>query len=98
MVQIFALRTWPCADDWSGLCVFVLFPIFVQVYNSLPLQKLSGYSYEVEDNEQYPCLTLPEPEPELEKVPNLEAANRAKRSMYFEPPNEKNDVYSIFKV
>lgn len=79
------------------MCV-VLFPIFVQLYSNLPLQKLSGYSYEVEDYEQYPCLTLPEPEPELEIVPDLEAADRAKRSIYFERPNEKNDVYSIFKV
>ncbi|XP_023284214.1 alpha-2-macroglobulin-like isoform X1 [Seriola lalandi dorsalis] len=36
------------------------------VYSQLPLQKLSGYSYEVEDSEPYPCFPLPVPEPEIE--------------------------------
>lgn len=99
---------------------------FVQVYSQLPLQKLSGYAYEVEDFEPYPCFSLPipgprpalerraeleprpelepqlEPEPEPSPVPEivLDAveAGRPKRSFYFEPPNQKNDVYSIFKV
>ncbi|KAM9359083.1 alpha-2-macroglobulin-like protein 1 isoform 2-T2 [Symphorus nematophorus] len=55
------------------------------VYSQLPLQKLSGYNYDVEDNEPYPCF------------PELDVADRAKRSIYFGPPNQKNDVYSIFK-
>lgn len=87
---------------------------FVQVYSQLPLQKLSGYAYEVEDFEPYPCfpLPIPAPQPELEPQPEPEAepspvpeilldveeAGRTKRSFYFEPPNQKNDVYSIFKV
>ncbi|XP_047450424.1 alpha-2-macroglobulin-like protein 1 isoform X2 [Mugil cephalus] len=62
------------------------------VYSQLPVQKLSGYSYDVDDMEPYPC--LPEPVPD---VANLQAARRAKRSYFYEPPNEKNDVYSIFK-
>ncbi|XP_070827272.1 alpha-2-macroglobulin-like protein 1 isoform X3 [Chaetodon trifascialis] len=113
------------------------------VYNQLPLQKLSGYNYEVEDFEPYPCYPMPVPEiepdiepepepevqpqpgpvvqpqpgpevqpqpgpevqpqpgpevqPELETVVDLGAAGRAKRSIYFGPPSQKNDVYSIFK-
>lgn len=91
---------------------------FVQVYSQLPVQKLSGYPYEAEDFEPYPCFPLPvpgprpepEPQPEPEPLPELEFSplpelvldvervGRAKRSYYFEPPNQKNDVYSIFKV
>uniref|UniRef100_A0A673C539 Alpha-2-macroglobulin domain-containing protein n=1 Tax=Sphaeramia orbicularis TaxID=375764 RepID=A0A673C539_9TELE len=32
----------------------------------LPVQKLSGYSYEAEDHEPYPCFPVPVPEPEIE--------------------------------
>lgn len=85
---------------------------FVQVYSQLPVQKLSGYPYEAEDFEPYPCFPLPvpepqpepEPEPEIEPSPvreivlDVEEVGRVKRSYYFEPPNQKNDVYSIFKV
>ncbi|XP_042342251.1 alpha-2-macroglobulin-like protein 1 isoform X2 [Plectropomus leopardus] len=81
------------------------------VYSQLPLQKLSGYSYEVEDFEPYPCFSVPMPEPEPEPEPevepelepeqelavDVEAAGRAKRSLYYGPTNQKNDVYSIFK-
>ncbi|XP_034723150.1 alpha-2-macroglobulin isoform X2 [Etheostoma cragini] len=74
------------------------------VYSQLPLQKLSGYSYEVEDFEPYPCFPVPMPEPEPEPEPEqgievdgVEPTNRTKRSVYFEPANQKNDVYSIFK-
>ncbi|XP_059187409.1 alpha-2-macroglobulin isoform X2 [Centropristis striata] len=73
------------------------------VYSQLPLQKLSGYNYEVEDHEPYPCLPFPIPVPEeieLEREPevdNVEPASRKKRSFYFGPPSQKNDVYSIFK-
>ncbi|XP_034459868.1 alpha-2-macroglobulin isoform X2 [Hippoglossus hippoglossus] len=54
------------------------------VYKQLPLQKMSGYTYEVEDQEPYPCLIV------------LSAPRRASRSISFEP-DQKNDVYSIFK-
>ncbi|XP_029923420.1 alpha-2-macroglobulin-like protein 1 isoform X2 [Myripristis murdjan] len=64
------------------------------VYNQLPVQKLSGYSYQVEDFEPYPCI-LPMPEPELEV--EVDPATRRKRTVYFGPNVEKNDVYSIFK-
>ncbi|XP_034557118.1 alpha-2-macroglobulin-like protein 1 [Notolabrus celidotus] len=33
------------------------------VYGQLPLQKLSGFSYEIEDDDQSPCLTAPFPYP-----------------------------------
>ncbi|XP_053176559.1 alpha-2-macroglobulin isoform X2 [Scomber japonicus] len=73
------------------------------VYSQLPLQKLSGYSYEVEDSEPYPCFPVPLPEPEPEPEPEVEVeevvepTGRTKRSVYFGPPSQKNDVYSIFK-
>ncbi|XP_062241283.1 alpha-2-macroglobulin-P isoform X2 [Platichthys flesus] len=54
------------------------------VYKQLPLQKMSGYTYDVEDGEPYPCLVV------------LSAPRRASRSIYYEP-EQKNDVYSIFK-
>ncbi|XP_034024094.1 alpha-2-macroglobulin isoform X2 [Thalassophryne amazonica] len=60
------------------------------VYNKLPLQKLSGYSYEVEDFEPYPCIFFRNP-----KI--LDNASRRKRSLYFGPNNQKDDVYSVFK-
>ncbi|XP_029699093.1 alpha-2-macroglobulin-like protein 1 [Takifugu rubripes] len=59
------------------------------VFQELPYQKLSGYNYDVEDNEPYPCL------PSL--VPDLGAGGRSKRSFFYEPPDQKDDVYSIFK-
>uniref|UniRef100_A0A3Q2YD26 Alpha-2-macroglobulin-like protein 1 n=1 Tax=Hippocampus comes TaxID=109280 RepID=A0A3Q2YD26_HIPCM len=49
------------------------------VYNQLPLQKLSGYSDEIEDYEPYPCFPGPIPE---------------KRSFYFKPTTYKDDVFS----
>lgn len=75
--------------------------VCVQVYGKLPLQKLSGYNYEVEDFEPYPCLPdlVPQPRgrPEPERLPGPEEAARTKRSFFYEPP-EPSDVYSIFKV
>ena len=75
--------------------------VSVQVYGKLPLQKLSGYIYDVEDFEPYPCLPKPvpgpEPEPEPERLLSPEEATRTKRSFFYEPP-EPSDVYSIFKV
>ncbi|XP_056139910.1 alpha-2-macroglobulin-P isoform X2 [Lampris incognitus] len=64
------------------------------VYEQLPIQKLSGYSYQVEDFDPYPCLH-PRPEPEAEI--DVEPFNRRKRSIFFGPNDEKNDVYSVFK-
>ncbi|CAL9684247.1 unnamed protein product [Knipowitschia caucasica] len=69
------------------------------VYEQLPFQKLSGYPYQVEDHEPYPCFPIPIPEvlegPELEV--EVEAGSRKKRSMYFEPAHHKDDVFSVFK-
>ncbi|XP_040902892.1 alpha-2-macroglobulin isoform X2 [Toxotes jaculatrix] len=42
------------------------------VYSKLPLEKLSGYSYDTEDTEPYPCFPVPRPEPELESGPDPE--------------------------
>ncbi|KAK2847484.1 hypothetical protein Q5P01_010483 [Channa striata] len=75
------------------------------VYNQLPLQKLSGYTPDVEDFEPYPCWpvlvpnAVPEPEAvvEVEEIVNDTSPGRAARSIYFGPPEQKNDVYSIFK-
>ncbi|XP_041731971.1 alpha-2-macroglobulin-P-like [Coregonus clupeaformis] len=78
------------------------------VFSQLPVQKLSGYSYRVEDS--YPCLPYPPiikkemevPPPPVPKLAEeLEAPpvpDRKKRSFWFGPNNDKNDVYNIFKV
>ncbi|XP_051934795.1 alpha-2-macroglobulin-like protein 1 isoform X2 [Hippocampus zosterae] len=66
------------------------------VYNQLPLQKLSGYSHEIEDYEPYPCFPGPIPEPEPEMLVDVDEG-RSKRSLYFEPTTHKDDVFSIFK-
>ncbi|XP_072310553.1 alpha-2-macroglobulin isoform X2 [Eucyclogobius newberryi] len=69
------------------------------VYDQLPFQKLSGYPYEAEDHEPYPCFPMPIPEvieePELEV--EVDSGSRKKRSFYFGPVHHKDDVYSIFK-
>ncbi|XP_023130414.2 alpha-2-macroglobulin-like protein 1 isoform X1 [Amphiprion ocellaris] len=83
------------------------------MYSQLPVQKLSGYSYEVDDFEPYPCFPMPVPEPEIEiapestaaptavpapdTVPDAQAIRRATRSLFFGNSDQKNDVYSIFK-
>ncbi|XP_037124450.1 alpha-2-macroglobulin-like protein 1 isoform X2 [Syngnathus acus] len=66
------------------------------VYNQLPLQKLSGYSHEIEDYEPYPCFPKPMPQPEPEMLVDVEEG-RSKRSLYFGPTDQKDDVFSIFK-
>lgn len=65
------------------------------MFQQLPYQKLSGYTYDVEDFEPYPCLPLPVPDP---VAPAIEEVGRSKRSSFYEPQDQKNDVYSIFKV
>ncbi|XP_026229083.1 alpha-2-macroglobulin isoform X4 [Anabas testudineus] len=68
------------------------------VYSQLPFQKLSGYTHDTEDYEPYPC--LPEPVPMPQPVPDIvneTAPQRETRSIYFRLPNNKDDVYSIFK-
>uniref|UniRef100_A0A673WAN8 Alpha-2-macroglobulin-like n=1 Tax=Salmo trutta TaxID=8032 RepID=A0A673WAN8_SALTR len=52
------------------------------VFSQLPVQKLSGYSYRVEDFDPYPSTPVPD---------------RKKRSFLFGPNNDKNDVYNVFK-
>lgn len=72
--------------------------VSVQVYRKLPVQKLSGFPYDVEEFDAYSCIDLPMPQPI--PLPDLEISpfeDRRKRS-FIEPPRGKNDVYSIFKV
>lgn len=75
-------------------------PSSAQVFQQLPYQKLSGYTYDVEDFEPYPCLPRPVPDPrEPLVVPELDDdGGRSKRSFFYEPPEQKDDVYSVFKV
>jgi hypothetical protein len=91
-------------DDLVSITRGILLPS-LQVFSQLPVQKLSGYSYKVEDSDPYPC----RPEEEMEVPPppvpkqadDLEATpvpDRKKRSFWFGPNNDKNDVYNIFKV
>ncbi|XP_055082067.1 alpha-2-macroglobulin isoform X2 [Periophthalmus magnuspinnatus] len=75
------------------------------VYDQLPFQKLSGYPYEAEDHEPYPCFPIPIPEvledPDVVEVEpdvvEVEPGRHKKRSFYFGPVHHKDDVYSIFK-
>ncbi|KAM7413699.1 hypothetical protein PAMA_020876 [Pampus argenteus] len=55
------------------------------VYSQLPLQKLSGYPYDVEDLELYPCIPV-----------GLDADSFQHSHIYM-PSTQKSDVYSIFK-
>ena len=78
------------------------------MFSQLPVQKLSGYSYKVEDFDPYPCLPEEEiempPPPVPQQAEDLEATpvpDRKKRSFWFGPrddSDDKNNVYSIFKV
>uniref|UniRef100_A0A8C7UEI2 Alpha-2-macroglobulin-like protein 1 n=1 Tax=Oncorhynchus mykiss TaxID=8022 RepID=A0A8C7UEI2_ONCMY len=59
------------------------------VFSQLPVQKLSGYSYRVEDFDPYPCRPFP---PIIKEEMEVK-----KRSFWFGSNNDKNDVYNIFK-
>ncbi|XP_077396698.1 alpha-2-macroglobulin-like protein 1 [Festucalex cinctus] len=63
------------------------------VYNQLPLQRLSGYAYEVDEFEPYPCYGGPGPLP----VEEIFLPRRDRRSLYYGPVTQKDDVFSIFK-
>ncbi|XP_043975302.1 alpha-2-macroglobulin-like protein 1 isoform X1 [Gambusia affinis] len=77
------------------------------VFNQLPVQKLSGYDYEVEDFDPFRCFpgVIPRPIPDFQPVPEVEVAPtpivdvnvRSKRSLFLPPFYQKIDVYSIFK-
>ncbi|XP_077396697.1 alpha-2-macroglobulin-like protein 1 [Festucalex cinctus] len=62
------------------------------VYSRLPLQRLTGYPYEVDEFGPYPCLGGPGPFPGDVVLPR-----RGRRSLPFAPVTQKDDVYSIFK-
>ncbi|XP_041731964.2 alpha-2-macroglobulin-like isoform X2 [Coregonus clupeaformis] len=77
------------------------------VFSQLPVQKLSGYSYRVED--PYPCLRYPPiieeemkmlfppvPKP-AEQLVEPPLPDWKKRSFWFGPNNDENDAYSVFK-
>ncbi|KAJ4938440.1 hypothetical protein JOQ06_003059 [Pogonophryne albipinna] len=59
------------------------------VYSRLPVQKLSGYSYELADDEFNPCKFLPVPRPGIRPFDSP--------PFYFPGNDQKNDVYNIFK-
>ncbi|XP_054901694.1 alpha-2-macroglobulin-like protein 1 isoform X1 [Poeciliopsis prolifica] len=77
------------------------------VFNQLPVQKLSGYDYEVEDLDPFRCFPrpIPRPIPDLQLVPEAEVTPtptadvnvRPKRSLFLPSLYQKIDVYSIFK-
>ncbi|XP_034060862.1 alpha-2-macroglobulin-like protein 1 [Gymnodraco acuticeps] len=59
------------------------------VYSRLPVQKLSGYSYELADDEFNPCEFHPVPRPGIRPFDSP--------PYYFPVNDQKNDVYNIFK-
>ena len=65
----------------------------MQVYRLLPVQKLSGYVYNIEDAESSPCRPgrLPKPLP-------MPAAVDKKPFNPFWLPDNVNDVYTVFRV
>uniref|UniRef100_UPI0037E9016A alpha-2-macroglobulin-like protein 1 n=1 Tax=Semicossyphus pulcher TaxID=241346 RepID=UPI0037E9016A len=68
------------------------------VFSKLPLQRLSGYEFRDTDPHRCPLpfepqpQPLPRPEPEPRPLPILD------RSIIYEPPNRKDDVYKTFKA
>lgn len=50
----------------------------------------------MQDSEPYPCLPRPVRGP-LEELLGA-GGRRSKRSLFYRPPDHKNDVYSVFKV
>ncbi|XP_048015827.1 alpha-2-macroglobulin-like protein 1 [Megalobrama amblycephala] len=54
------------------------------IYGMLPVQMLSGYPYNIEDVEPYPC-------------PRPWEGGRGRRSIYYPYYSIKNDVYNIFR-
>ncbi|XP_050985726.1 LOW QUALITY PROTEIN: alpha-2-macroglobulin-like protein 1 [Labeo rohita] len=61
-------------------------------FRLLPFQSLSGYPYEVDEWEPYPCLY-----PWEEIIPFAEPARR-KRSLFRPYYGNRNDVYNIFRA
>lgn len=78
------------APEFPSLPWVALTDVFsVQVYSQLPVQRLSGYSHEVDDTNSFLC---DDPDLHMEET-------RVKRSLFFGgTPDEKNDVHSVFKV
>nr|XP_040025850.1 alpha-2-macroglobulin [Gasterosteus aculeatus aculeatus] len=58
------------------------------LYSRLPLQKLSGYTNDVEDSEPYPCLPWSVPEPGMMDYVDTASPRES---------DQTNDVYNIFK-
>lgn len=73
------------------------------MFSQLPVQKLWGYDYDVDDHDLYPCFPgpVPRPVPDLQPAVEPEAderLGRKKRSFFFNPFYQKIDAYSAFKV
>ncbi|RXN27647.1 alpha-2-macroglobulin 1 [Labeo rohita] len=62
------------------------------VFRMLPVQILSGYPYNIEELEPYPC-RYP-----WEVIPFAEPARRKRSRIYYPYYDNKNDVYNIFKA
>uniref|UniRef100_H2L617 Alpha-2-macroglobulin-like protein 1 n=1 Tax=Oryzias latipes TaxID=8090 RepID=H2L617_ORYLA len=67
------------------------------VYNQLPIKKMWGYDYQVEDDSSNPCFPRPWPRPIPLEPEILLRERRDKRSRIL-PFYEGDDVYTIFKV
>ncbi|XP_023817538.1 alpha-2-macroglobulin-like protein 1 isoform X2 [Oryzias latipes] len=66
------------------------------VYNQLPIKKMWGYDYQVEDDSSNPCFPRPWPRPIPLEPEILLRERRDKRSRIL-PFYEGDDVYTIFK-
>uniref|UniRef100_A0A3P9LXA8 Alpha-2-macroglobulin-like 1 n=1 Tax=Oryzias latipes TaxID=8090 RepID=A0A3P9LXA8_ORYLA len=67
------------------------------VYNQLPIKKMWGYDYQVEDNSFNPCFPRPWPRP-IPLEPELQPRGRRDKRSRILPFYEGDDVYTIFKV
>uniref|UniRef100_A0A3B3I4M4 Alpha-2-macroglobulin-like 1 n=1 Tax=Oryzias latipes TaxID=8090 RepID=A0A3B3I4M4_ORYLA len=67
------------------------------VYNQLPIKKMWGYDYQVEDDSFNPCFPEPWPRP-IPLEPTLLPRGRREKRSRIVPFYEGGDVYTIFKV
>ncbi|KAK5902032.1 hypothetical protein CesoFtcFv8_007332 [Champsocephalus esox] len=81
--------TWTDLYLLCKLMTYLAHVCFYAVYSQLPVQKLSGYSYELADDEFDRCAFLPEPRPGIRPFDSS--------PFYFQENDQKNDVYNIFK-
>ncbi|XP_022526633.2 alpha-2-macroglobulin-like protein 1 [Astyanax mexicanus] len=78
------------------------------VFNLLPVQKLSGYPYNIYDEEPNPCISrppirppiigiVPQPLPEVRPAPVAAALSPRLRTSFFPYYSSSTDVFSVFK-